>query len=101
MDKLWSYVALGTAICCTVRACCAMPPLDAPLPLLPLPPPPAARAASSHEDKSPALAVPDQQKDADFQRLAEDLMHALLSDIVADADVSAALAQLRVQPTHK
>jgi hypothetical protein len=68
---------------------------------LPLPPPPAARAASSHEDKSPALAVPDQQKDADFQRLAEDLMHALLSDIVADADVSAALAQLQVQPTHK
>jgi hypothetical protein len=45
--------------------------------------------------------VPDQQKDADFQRLAEDLMHALLSDIVADADVSAALAQLQVQPTHK
>lgn len=68
---------------------------------LPLPPPPAPRAASSHEDKSAALAVPDQQKDADFQRLAEDLMHALLSDIVADADISAALGELQVQPTHK
>ena len=37
----------------------------------------------------------------DFQRLTEDLMHALLNDIVGDADVSAALSQLPVQPTHK
>jgi hypothetical protein len=63
---------------------------------LPLP-----SSASSHDDKKSALPVLDQQKDAAFQRLAEDLMHALLSDIVGDADISAALSELPVQPTHK
>jgi hypothetical protein len=66
---------------------------------LPLPAPPSS--ASSHEDKKSALPILDQQKDAAFQRLAEDLMHALLSDIVGDADISAALSELPVQPTHK
>ena len=68
---------------------------------LPLPQPLAPGTASSHEDRKAAHAAPDQQKDTDFQRLTEDLMHALLNDIVGDADVSAALSQLPVQPTHK
>jgi hypothetical protein len=67
---------------------------------LPLPPPTASASASSHDDKKAVLPIPDQQKDTAFQRLAEDLMHALLNDIVGDADISAALSELPVQPTH-
>jgi hypothetical protein len=66
-----------------------------------LPLPPAPVSASVPEDKKSTLAVPDQQKDTVFQRLAEDLMHALLNDIVGDADVSNALSELPIQPTHK
>lgn len=68
---------------------------------LPLPPPRAVTSASSHEHKNAVTVVPDQHKDADFQRLAEDLMHALLSDVVSDADISAAISELPQQPTHK
>jgi hypothetical protein len=71
---------------------------------LPLPAPPLPGTASSHDDIKAGggvQVVPDQQKDTDFQRLTEDLMHALLNDIVGDADVSAALSQLPLPPTHK
>ena len=68
---------------------------------LPLPPPRAPGSALGHDDKKTVLPVPDQQKDSDFQRLAEDLMLALLQDIVGDADVGAAISELPIQPTHK
>ncbi len=68
---------------------------------LPLPLPPPSSTASSHEEKKSVMPIPDQQKDEAFQQLAEDLMHALLNDIVGDADITAALSALPVQPTHK
>ena len=37
----------------------------------------------------------------DFQRLTEDHVHALLNDIVGDADISAAISHLPTQPTYK
>lgn len=61
----------------------------------------ASSSASSHEEKKSVVPIPDQQKDEAFQMLAEDLMHALLNDIVGDSDVTAALSALPVQPTHK